>query len=115
MNVGKIQTDPRVWADLTEFKPERFLTTHEDVDVKGHNFEIIPFGGGRRACPGMGFAIHVIQLALASFLHAFDISTSENAAVDMTGRLGLSNVKSSPLQVLVKPRLSPTVYEYNAH
>ncbi|KAB2628044.1 cytochrome P450 CYP82D47-like [Pyrus ussuriensis x Pyrus communis] len=115
MNVGKIQTDPRVWADLMEFKPVRFLTTHEDVDVKGHNFEIIPFGGGRTACPGMGFAIHVIQLGLASFLHAFDISTPENAAVDMTGSLGLSNVKSIPLQVLVKPRLSPTVYEYNAH
>ncbi|KAM0967891.1 hypothetical protein PS1_016526 [Malus domestica] len=110
MNLWKIHSDPRVWVDPMEFKPERFLTTHKDIDVKGHNFELIPFGGGRRICPGMGFALQVIQLTLASFLHAYDISTPENAAVDMTGSLGLSNVKSTPLRVLVKPRLSENIY-----
>uniref|UniRef100_A0A2N9IFN5 Cytochrome P450 n=1 Tax=Fagus sylvatica TaxID=28930 RepID=A0A2N9IFN5_FAGSY len=55
VNLWKIQTDPRVWSDPLDFKPERFLTTHKDVDVKGQNFELIPFASGRRACPGISF------------------------------------------------------------
>ena len=105
MNVWKIQTDPRIWSDPLEFKPERFLTTHKNVDVRGQNFELLPFGSGRRVCPGISFALQMVHLALASFLHMYDISIPSDAKVDMTETVGLTNNKATPLEVLIKPRL----------
>ena len=111
-NLWKIQTNPKTWPDdPLGFKPERFLTTHKDVDVRGQHFELIPFGSGRRACPGLDFGIQMVQFTLASFLHAFQVSTlSGNAPIDMTESFGLTNVKATPLEVLIKPRLSHKVY-----
>lgn len=105
------QTDPRVWPDPLEFKPERFLTTHEDIDVKGQNFELIPFASGRRACPGISFALQMLHFTLASLIHAFEMSTPSNAPVDMTASFGLTNIKSTPLDVVLKPRLPLNLYE----
>ncbi|XP_024155848.1 parthenolide synthase-like [Rosa chinensis] len=104
----KIQTDKKKWPDdPLGFKPERFLTTHKDVDVKGQHFEFIPFGSGRRACPGLAFGIQMVQFTLASFLHAFQVSTlPENAPIDMTKSLEITNVKATPLEVLIKPHFS---------
>ncbi|XP_038717897.1 cytochrome P450 CYP82D47-like [Tripterygium wilfordii] len=110
VNLWKIQTDPKVWPDPFEFRPERFLTTHKDVEVRGQNFELIPFGSGRRACPGTSFALQLVHLALATFLHAFQFSTPSNEPVDMSGSPGLTNLKATPLEVLVAPRLPPKVY-----
>ncbi|XVF36193.1 hypothetical protein REPUB_Repub19eG0037100 [Reevesia pubescens] len=111
LNIWKIQTDPRVWSDPYEFKPERFLTiSHKDIDVRGHNFELIPFGCGRRVCPGISFGLKMLSLTLASLLQAFDISTPSNAKVDMTESAALTNIKATPLEVLITPRLSPKIY-----
>ncbi|CAL2233429.1 unnamed protein product [Prunus armeniaca] len=109
-NLWKIQTYPRIWPDPFEFKPERFLTTHKDVDVKGLHFELIPFGSGRRACPGLAFGLQMVQLTLASFVHAFEISNPSSAPIDMTESSGLTNIKATPLQVLIKPRLPSQLY-----
>ena len=111
VNLWKIQTDPSVWSDPLEFKPERFLTTHKDVDVRGQNFELIPFGSGRRACPGISFGLQMLHLTLASLIHAFEISTPSNAPVDMSATFGLTNIKSTPLDVVVKPRLPSNLFE----
>ncbi|XP_031268392.1 cytochrome P450 CYP82D47-like [Pistacia vera] len=110
LNIWKIQTDLQVWSDPLEFKPERFLTTHKDIDVNGQHFELIPFGGGRRACPGILFGLQMTHLALASLLHAFDITTPSSAPVDMTGTPGMTNIRATPLEILVKPRLSHHLY-----
>ncbi|XP_007017404.2 PREDICTED: cytochrome P450 CYP82D47 [Theobroma cacao] len=109
VNLWKIQTDPQFWFDPLEFKPERFITSHLDVDVKGQHFELIPFGAGRRLCPGINFGLQMTHLVLARLLHAFDIWTPSNEPVDMTGSPGLTNIKATPLEVLVKPRLSPNL------
>ncbi|XP_022133139.1 cytochrome P450 CYP82D47-like [Momordica charantia] len=111
INLWKIHRDERVWGEPLEFKPERFLTTHIDFDVKGQQFELIPFGGGRRACSGISFGLQMVQLILGTLLHAFDISTVEDAAVDMTGSIGLSNMKATPLEVFIKPRLPFALYD----
>ncbi|KAK7271717.1 hypothetical protein RJT34_27842 [Clitoria ternatea] len=110
-NLWKIQTDPNVWSDPLEFKPERFLTIHKDVDLRGHHFELLPFGSGRRICPGISFALQMIHLTLASFLHSFEISNPSSEPVDMSESYGLTNTKATPLEVLIKPHLSPNCYE----
>ena len=110
-NLWKISTDPSVWSDPLEFKPERFLTTHKDVDVRGHHFELLPFGCGRRICPGISFGLQMVHLTLANFLHSFEISNPSLELVDMTESFGLTNTKTTPLEVLLKPRLSLNCYE----
>ncbi|KAM7514175.1 hypothetical protein LguiA_003758 [Lonicera macranthoides] len=110
LNMWKLQRDPQVWSDPSKFKPERFLTTHKDVDVKGQHFELIPFGAGRRICPGMAFGIQILHLVLATLLHSFEISTPSNAPVDMTESAGLTNLKATPLDVLLAPRLASHLY-----
>ncbi|PON70142.1 Cytochrome P450, E-class, group I [Parasponia andersonii] len=106
VNLWKIHRDPHVWPDPCEFKPERFLGTHKNVDVRGQNFELIPFGSGRRMCPGLSFAMHVMQLTLATLLHSFDITTPFDEPVDMGVIPIMSNLKASPLDALLTPRLT---------
>nr|BBD34757.1 dihydrobenzophenanthridine alkaloid 10-hydroxylase [Eschscholzia californica subsp. californica] len=105
MNTWKIQRDPNAWVEPTEFRPERFLTTHKDFDLRGQNFELLPFGSGRRSCLGANFAPQVLRQTLARLLHGFDLKTPSDEPVDMTGSAGLINMKATPLEVLVTPRL----------
>ncbi|KAL9312967.1 hypothetical protein ACSQ67_018419 [Phaseolus vulgaris] len=105
LNSWKMQRDPRVWPNPLEFQPERFLSTHKGVDVKGQHFELLPFGGGRRSCPGMSFALQMTHLALAAFLQAFKVTTLNNEPVDMSAIFGLTLIKATPLQLLIQPRL----------
>ncbi|KAL0449745.1 UNVERIFIED_CONTAM: Protopine 6-monooxygenase [Sesamum latifolium] len=110
VNTWKLHRDPRVWDDPLEFRPERFLVKHKEVDVQGKHYELLPFGGGRRICPGISFALRVAELALASFLHGFEIEKFLDEAIDMTGSLGSTNMKATPLEVFLKPRLPPNLY-----
>ncbi|XP_059445282.1 cytochrome P450 CYP82D47-like [Corylus avellana] len=110
VNISKIHRDPQVWSDPNEFRPERFLTTHMGVDVRGQYFEFIPFGTGRRMCPGISFALQVMQLTLATLLHSFEIANPSDEAVDMTETVGLTNLKATPLQVHLTPCLPAQIY-----
>lgn len=109
-NLWKLHRDPDVFHEPLKFMPERFLTTNKDLDPKGQNFEMIPFGSGRRICPGVSFGMQMLHLVLASVLHAFDFSNPNDEPVDMTETSGLINHKGTPLPLLVAPRLSHTVY-----
>ena len=111
VNAWKIHRDGRVWDDPHDFKPQRFLTTYKHVDVRGQNFELVPFSSGRRACPGASLALRVVHLTLATLLHSFDIASPMNQVVDMTESFGLTNLKATPLQVLLRPRLDAKLYE----
>ncbi|XVE85502.1 hypothetical protein DITRI_Ditri17bG0096000 [Diplodiscus trichospermus] len=83
----------------------------KDVDVKGQNFELIPFSSGRRTCPGVSFGIQILQLALANLLHWFEFATSSDEAVDMREAAGLTSSKATPLEVHITPRLPLLLYE----
>ena len=63
VNAWAIGRDPNIWENPNSFVPERFLEL--DMDVKGQNFELIPFGAGRRICPGLPLAIRMVHLMLA--------------------------------------------------
>ncbi|KAH9701523.1 cytochrome P450 82C3 [Citrus sinensis] len=99
-------------TELCKLQPERFLTTHNDVDVRGQNFELIPFGSGRRICSGISFTLQVMQLILASLLHGFDFATPSNEPVVMEEAKSFAYAKAAPLEVLLTPRLSAFLYDY---
>ncbi|KAJ8750390.1 hypothetical protein K2173_014305 [Erythroxylum novogranatense] len=107
----KVQTDPQLWSDPLEFMPERFLTTKADVDVYGHHYEYLPFGTGRRSCPGVNLAMQEMSLALASLLQAFNFNRPSDEPIDMTAGLRLALYKETPLEVLVTPRLPLELYQ----
>ncbi|XP_037437727.1 cytochrome P450 71A1-like [Triticum dicoccoides] len=70
INSWAIGRDPATWERPDEFWPERFLDS--SVDFRGQDFELLPFGAGRRGCPGIGFAMSTLEMAIASLLHHFD-------------------------------------------
>ncbi|OIV98726.1 hypothetical protein TanjilG_24897 [Lupinus angustifolius] len=70
VNVWAIQRDPESWNDPEEFYPERFL--NNDIDFKGQNFELIPFGAGRRICPGIPLGIATVEIIVANLVNSFD-------------------------------------------
>ncbi|XP_022771510.1 cytochrome P450 82G1-like [Durio zibethinus] len=111
INLWKLQRDPRVWENPGEFQPERFMTTHAHFDVRGQNFEFIPFSSGRRSCPAITFGLQVVHLTLGKLLQGFDIRTPDGKSVDMAEGLGLALPKLNPLEVVLTPRLSEEFYK----
>ncbi|XP_002979994.2 cytochrome P450 71A1 [Selaginella moellendorffii] len=70
INFYAIGRDPRVWDKPEKFWPERFQGS--TIDVKGQDFELIPFGSGRRSCPGMLLGLKSVYLTLANLIHGFN-------------------------------------------
>ncbi|KAI7733600.1 hypothetical protein M8C21_032453 [Ambrosia artemisiifolia] len=72
VNVWAIGRDPNSWESPNEFEPERFIGS--SIDYKGMDFEFIPFGSGRRGCPGMLLGATTVELILSNLLYAFEWS-----------------------------------------
>ncbi|KAL1552540.1 unspecific monooxygenase [Salvia divinorum] len=70
INMWAMGRDPSIWSDPESFEPERFLG--KNVDFKGQHFEFIPFGAGRRICPGMPLAARILQMTTAVLVHNFE-------------------------------------------
>ena len=110
VNLWELHRDPRVWDNPDKFLPERFLTKHANIDASGQHFEFVPFGFGKRSCPGYTLALQVSHLTLARFLQGFEFMTPSNMPIDMTEGLGISLPKATPLEVLLTPRLAMELY-----
>ncbi|XP_042514743.1 trimethyltridecatetraene synthase-like [Macadamia integrifolia] len=111
INTWTIGRDPSLWDAPNEFKPERFIG--KDIDVKGHDFELLPFGSGRRMCPGYSLGLKVIQSSLANLLQGFDWKLPGQMKpedLNMEEIFGLSTPKKFPLVTVVQPRLPAHVY-----
>ncbi|KAJ0981975.1 hypothetical protein J5N97_010230 [Dioscorea zingiberensis] len=117
VNLWAIARDPAIWANPFEFKPERFLPGGEQahMDVKGNDFEVIPFGAGRRICVGMSMGFRMVQFMTASMLHAFDWVLPdglEPEKLDMEEGYAMSLQRATPLKVHPVPRLTEEAYMY---
>jgi cytochrome P450 len=107
VNVWALGRDGRYWpGDPEEFRPERFEAEASAVEFKGADFELLPFGAGRRMCPGMSFGLANVELALASLLFHFDWEApgvSDPAEFDMTVAFGITARRKANL--LLRPIL----------
>ena len=104
VNGWAIGRDPSLWKNPEEFQPERFLDS--DIDFRGFNFELIPFGAGRRGCPGISFGIAVNELVLAKLMHKFNFAFPEGAEekdVDVPEATGITAHRKFPLLVAATP------------
>nr|QWK52233.1 cytochrome P450 71B23 [Isatis tinctoria] len=79
INVYAIARDPKLWENPDEFQPERFVDS--SVDYRGLNFELLPFGSGRRVCPGMTMGIAMVELGLLNLLYFFDWALPQGTTV----------------------------------
>ncbi|XP_019703678.2 cytochrome P450 71A1 [Elaeis guineensis] len=104
VNGWAIGRDPKFWEAPEEFRPERFMDNK--IDFKGNDFQFIPFGSGRRMCPGMNFAISTVELALANLMHCFDWELPHGIRredLDMTEALGITTPRKQRLHLVAKP------------
>ncbi|KAJ8640704.1 hypothetical protein MRB53_017398 [Persea americana] len=101
VNLWAIHRDPNLWTDPTSFKPERFQGMEKDKE--GFNFKFIPFGYGRRSCPGMGMATKVVGLVLGTMIQCFEWERLGEEKVDMMEGGGLTMPKAQPLETIYRP------------
>ncbi|TMW82257.1 hypothetical protein EJD97_006400 [Solanum chilense] len=98
VNSWAIARDPKIWENPEEFIPERFLNS--DIDYKGQNYELIPFGAGRRGCPGKTLGVAFMELALSNLLYAFDWESPHGMKkedIDTNVRRGITPYKKNEL------------------
>ncbi|KAB1223302.1 Cytochrome P450 78A1 [Morella rubra] len=106
VNMWAITHDPEVWEDPLVFKPERFLKTEGgiDVDVRGLDLRLAPFGAGRRVCPGKNLGLVTVSLWVAKLVHHFKWIQDTVNPIDLTEVLKLSCEMKNPLSVLAIPK-----------
>ncbi|KAM7516168.1 hypothetical protein LguiA_005751 [Lonicera macranthoides] len=107
INAWAIGRDKGAWEDPEEFKPSRFLKDGVP-DFKGSNFEFIPFGSGRRSCPGMQLGLYALEISVAHLLHCFNWELPDGmkpSELDMSDVFGLTAPKASRLVAVPSPRL----------
>ncbi|KAF6173718.1 hypothetical protein GIB67_032436 [Kingdonia uniflora] len=106
VNTYAIGRDPSVWKDAEEFIPERFIGTN--TDMRGNDFKFLPFGSGRRGCPGMQLGLVTIRLVVAQLVHCFDWELADGMSpkdLDMDEDFGLTMPRANHLNVIPTYRL----------
>ncbi|KAF7818981.1 cytochrome P450 93A3-like [Senna tora] len=108
INVWALGRDPKYWDNPLEFQPERFVMSDEgksgkndkkrEIDVRGQDYHLLPFGSGRRGCPAVSLALNVVQTSVAAMIQCFE--WKQNPAVTIA-------TTTNPLICIPKPRLTP--------
>ncbi|KAK4721921.1 hypothetical protein R3W88_012154 [Solanum pinnatisectum] len=106
VNAYTIHRDPNFWTDADKFLPERFLESN--VDVRGRDYQLLPFGSGRRSCPGMQLALIIVRLVVAQLVHCFDWELPNEMQpkdLDMTEQFGIVTGRANHLMAVPTYRL----------
>ncbi|CAH8256872.1 unnamed protein product [Arabidopsis lyrata] len=105
--VAEIGRDPAEWEEPMAFKPERFMGEDEAVDLTGsRGIKMMPFGAGRRICPGIGLALLHLEYYVANMVSEFQWKEVEGYEVDLTEKLEFTVVMKHPLKAFAVPRRS---------
>ncbi|KAK1306384.1 Cytochrome P450 93A2 [Acorus calamus] len=112
VNVWSINKDPNHWPDPLEFSPARFLNLAESLDVRGQHYHYVPFGSGRRSCPGASLALNILHVTLALLIQCFEWEAGvgengERRRLDMIEGIGLTVPREHPIICVPKVRLDP--------
>lgn len=108
VNAWGMARDPKYWTNPESFEPERFESN--GVEYTGNHFEYLPFGSGRRMCPGMTLGIADVELPLAQLLYNFDWKLPEGVDphnLDMNETSGLTAKRKEDLYVIATPYHDP--------
>lgn len=118
VNAWAIARSPAHWDDADRFMPERFERDDSAADYSSRattdgttQFEYLPFGHGRRICPGMGFGLSTLEILVARLLYYFDWSLPEGMQVvdlDMDMTVGASARRTNKLHLVASPYQVPT-------
>ncbi|XP_044512098.1 cytochrome P450 83B1-like [Mangifera indica] len=103
VNAWAVGRDPEAWEKPEEFNPDRF--NGSSIDLKGQNFELIPFGGGRRICPGIYMGLAIVELVLANLVYKFDWempTTMMKEELDFDVLPGVTMHKKTPLRLMAR-------------
>lgn len=102
-----IAEDPKLWSDPEKFNPDRFFSGQEDADITGvTGVKMMPFGVGRRICPGLAMATVHVHLMLARMVQEFEWSAyPAGGKLDFTGKLEFTVVMKNALRAKIKPRV----------
>ncbi|KDP24588.1 hypothetical protein JCGZ_25504 [Jatropha curcas] len=114
VNVWSLGRDPNYWENPFEFRPERFMgeewsAKSNMLDVRGQYFQLLPFGTGRRSCPGASLALQFVPATLAALIQCFEwrVGDGENSTVDMEEGPGLTLPRANSLVCFPVARLTP--------
>ncbi|GJR32294.1 cytochrome P450 93A3-like protein [Tanacetum coccineum] len=108
VNVWALGRDPNHWENPLEFRPERF--EKNNLDVRGQHFHMLPFGSGRRMCPGTSLALQVVQTTLGAMIQCFEWKAGKDGnltTVDMEEGVGITLPRANPLVCIPVARLDP--------
>ncbi|PIA38175.1 hypothetical protein AQUCO_02800079v1 [Aquilegia coerulea] len=117
VNVWIIGRDAKHWEHPLEFCPNRFIieegSLKSQLDVRGHQYQLLPFGSGKRGCPGISLALRSVQTTLANIIQCFElrVASGNGATVDMSEAPGLLLTRAHPLIFVPVARfnLSPLI------
>ncbi|GMJ10690.1 cytochrome P450, family 712, subfamily A, polypeptide 1 [Hibiscus trionum] len=113
VNVYAVMRDSDSWAKPNEFDPERFLGGSDEkigehqMEFKGQNFRFLPFGSGRRGCPGASLAMLVMHAAVGSLVQCFDWEVKGGEGVDLSPGPGFATEMAHPLVCCPTVRFNP--------
>nr|QNC49776.1 cytochrome P450 736A294 [Leucophyllum frutescens] len=106
INIWAIGRDPVAWPNPEKFDPDRFVDSK--VDLRGHDFHLLPFGSGRRGCPGLQLGLVVIQYVVAQLVHCFDWELPNQMSpdqLDMSEHYGLVSCRATHLMAIPTYRI----------
>ncbi|KAJ7942255.1 Cytochrome P450 [Quillaja saponaria] len=104
VNAWAIGRDPELWHNAESYEPERFINS--DIEYKGNNFELLPFGAGKRMCPGITYGMANVELPLVKLLYHFNWQLPDGMVpedVDMTELFGTTVSRKNSLRVVATP------------